>query len=129
MTRSYIGVESADGIRGICCYWDGYISHNGRILKENYNDYMKVCELVNLGDMSSLNTKINPSGQHSFKNPESGVCVFYGRDRGATGCEYELHESVSEFAKRGILRDAEYMYLFSNNEWKLVNYDGSVVSF
>lgn len=41
-TRSTIAIENEDGtIKKVYCHFDGYLSHNGRILAEQYNCYDK----------------------------------------------------------------------------------------
>ena len=45
-TRSSIAVKTADGIKSIYCHWDGYVDHNGRILKEFYSTDEKVNQLM-----------------------------------------------------------------------------------
>lgn len=83
--RSYICIEQDDGkYKGVYCHNDGYLDYNGRILFEHYNQREKVVELIKNGDMSSLGKEINPdiTKPHNFVQRQSGVCVFYGRDRG-----------------------------------------------
>jgi porphobilinogen synthase len=50
-TRSYIGKMDPQTkvITYIYCHYDGYLSHTGRMLVENYNDESKVDELLKLG--------------------------------------------------------------------------------
>ena len=57
-TRSSIAIKTADGIKSIYCHWDGYVDHNGRILKEHYQSPAKIAELIALGDLSSLRQEI-----------------------------------------------------------------------
>ena len=46
-TRSTIAVVNPDNtVTQIYCHWDGYLSHNGRILKESYTDLNAVKELI-----------------------------------------------------------------------------------
>lgn len=55
--RSRIGYELPDhSVMSICCDWDGYIEHNGRILVEDYDDRDDVEELIRGGNLSSLET-------------------------------------------------------------------------
>ena len=50
-TRSTIALEFADGtVEQVYCHWDGYLDHNGAILKEHYSDPYKLRELIDLGD-------------------------------------------------------------------------------
>jgi len=76
---------------------DGYVSHNGKILLENY-DRAKTLALVELGDISSLGEEIEPTGPHSFESPESGVTVAYHRDR-AEKLNFRTNSSVESFFK------------------------------
>lgn len=58
-TRSFIGIQNEDeSIRYVYCHWDGYPSHNGKILNEHYTDRKKVDKLLDGGDMSVLNEDI-----------------------------------------------------------------------
>lgn len=106
-TRSDIIVHRTDGKwHRIYCHWDGYLSHNGKILFENYNSQKKAESLVKLGDLSSLGEKIGvkhpfeapdrwlPEGKgvgfmekknpafEEYKAKYEGMCLAYGRDRG-----------------------------------------------
>jgi hypothetical protein len=46
-TCSTIALEYADGsIKQIYCHWDGYVSHNGRILHDHYDTPEKAAELM-----------------------------------------------------------------------------------
>ena len=66
-TRSTIAKLNLDGsIDDIYCHWDGYPSHNGRVLLENYTDADVVTELINLGDLSFLGEVIGE--QHEFNS-------------------------------------------------------------
>lgn len=115
-TRSCIAVAHGDIIKAVYCHWDGYLSHNGRILQEHYNS-QRANYLVALGDLSSLQAKLEPSKDsgHSFDSPESGVCVFYGRDRGETGIEFKTFDNITELIET---YDAcEYFYLMRDGQW------------
>jgi (2Fe-2S) ferredoxin len=84
-TRSTIALEFADGtVEQVYCHWDGYLSHNGKILQEHYSDPFKLQKLIDLGSLSVLDEEVEPTGAHCFENAQKGVCVFYGRDRGET---------------------------------------------
>ena len=136
-TRSNIGYINNEGkIRAAYCHYDGYVAHNGRILLEHYTDAAKVKELVELGDMSFLAPKVNPTpgSGHDFDNNEDGVTVFYGRDRGENDVAPVTYDSVSKWVNR---KDSweEYYYLFMpeistwmvyaihNKRWKQVTED------
>ena len=92
-TRSYIGIELDDGrILGSYCHSDGYLTYNGAMLLDHYSDRAKVEKLVSLGDMATLNERIdpNPDSVHSFEDRQEGVTVFYGRDRREKGTEPKI---------------------------------------
>ena len=113
-TRSNIGYINDEGkIRAAYCHYDGYLEHNGRILLDYYTDAAKVKELVELGDMSFLGSKIHPTpgSGHDFDNNENDVTVFYGRDRGENDVAPVTYDTVSKWVNR---KDSweEYYYLF-----------------
>lgn len=116
-TRSRIGMEMADGsVKSIYCHWDGYPSHNGSILIENYKDRKKVEALIELGSISSLSENVVPEGgEHSFASPQEGVTVAYHRDRGEKKQPARIDLSVPDFFNSDI---EEYGYLFTQEgEW------------
>jgi hypothetical protein len=120
-TRSTIAVLHKDGtVSQIYCHWDGYVSHNGRILQEHYNSLDLAEELVELGNLSSLGKELWPQGDHhSFDDPETGVCVFYCRDRAETNQAPVKFRSLDMYFLEG--DQEEYNYLFDSNddEWKI----------
>lgn len=120
-TRSRIGIELEDGtIKSIYCHWDGYISHNGTILNEDYQDPEKVLALIALGDISSLAPNIEPTGKHDFNKPEEGVTVAYHRDRGEK-LNIRINGSKQDFFVSDI---EEYSYLFTKEgKWIFVTYN------
>lgn len=115
-TRSAIGFLNSDGtITSVYCHHDGYLSYNGRILRDHYNTPESVLALIKMGDMSSLDKTIEES-------------VFYGRDRG---------EDINTFTSRNketFVADmdasgCEFFYLFCGDwyyttdistTWKMV---------
>ena len=129
-TRSAIGIENSDGtITGIYCHWDGYPSHNGRILFEHYKTERRVRRLMNLGDLSSLGKYIGR--KHEFNNPYpfmdpqynqwetkfKGHCTAYKRDRNEDGTEASEYRSVQHFVNALHRAGCEYYYVFRNGEW------------
>lgn len=117
-TRSRIGVMHGDKCKSVYCHWDGYLSHNGKILLEHY-DSAKANHLVALGDISSLDRNVEiPEGQlHSFDRPLDGVTSFYGRDRGETGYEFSVDLTFKDFMKRVNDSDAEFYYIMKDGVW------------
>jgi len=109
-TRSLIGRKREDGkIEAIYCHWDGYPSHNGRILLKHYQDPKKVAALMELGALSSLDSELGE--KHPFDDGVDGWCTAYGRDRGETETEKMVVGSLEELATE------EYLYLFVDGRW------------
>lgn len=116
-TRAFIGyLEGEDNVKFIYTHWDGYPSHHGPILLENYNTLEKVKELVDLGGISILGPKIGR--KHKF--PECGErtlpqhedwCLVYHRDRGE---DLQINEcKLGQFDFRNEqLSWGAYFYLF-----------------
>jgi hypothetical protein len=127
-TRSSIAIKTEDGIKAIYCHWDGYVDHNGRLLKEFYNTTDKVNELIALGDLSTLGSMIGQ--KHDFDSkygpePELGLtdnwCLAYGRDRGETGTEAQTFDNISSWVEAEAERWCEYFYLFDGQDWIVSN--------
>lgn len=119
-TRSTIAFVAKDGkVKSSYCHWDGYVSNNGAILLVNYEDPQKIIDLLSFGDISTLKKSVFPNGNtHSYKTPEEGVTVFYGRDRG----EEIREKKFASFEKYSELCDfQEYNYVFfeKKNKWYL----------
>lgn len=120
-TRSYIAKKiGEDAYLTIYCHADGYLTYNGAMLLDRYNTPERVDALLALGDLSTLQEKLepDPNSPHSFNYDErqEGVTVAYGRDRGETGTEARV-------ATLADLNDesnwTEYVYVFDeNNKWK-----------
>ena len=123
-TRSRIAIEREEGtVYSIYCHFDGYPEHNGAVLQKHYQDRSKVEKLIALGDISILDREIEPKGEHSFENPETGVVVAYHRDRGDELRKAKLHKDKASYFKSDV---EEYGYLFTKEgEWKYVEGDGS----
>jgi hypothetical protein len=116
-TRSLIAYQETTGdpIVAAYCHWDGYPSHNGKILLENYTTFEAAKALVDGGDMSTLGAKCYRPEGHTFDNPVDGFTVYYDRDRGETDADPEEFDDVSDLDGRG----AEYVYLFRGDKWML----------
>ena len=126
-TRGNIGIINEDGsVTGIYVHWDGYPEHVGKLLLKYYNTTGIVYELMDLGDLSSLNKNLYcEDNNHSFENPAPGVCVAYGRDRGETGVESRVFNNISKFEKFADRTGADYQYLFNNGKWQYRNHNGT----
>lgn len=124
-TRSSIAIKTEDGIKAIYCHWDGYVDHNGKILKEFYNTTDKVNELIALGDLSSLRQE--PGEAHDFDRGDDSLgltdnwCMAYGRDRGEKDTEAQTFETIAEWVEAEAERWCEYFYLFDGQDWIVSN--------
>ncbi len=123
-TRSAIGVMHGNKAKVVYCHWDGYLENNGRILQEHYNS-AKANHLVALGGMSSLRKNIEiPEGvEHSFDKPADDITVFYGRDRGETGNEFQVCFSDAEMFEK--FDWCEYFYIMQDGVWFVSEGEGS----
>ena len=111
-TRSTISLSLPTGqIKTIYAHWDGYLSHNGKILLEHYTTREKIEALLDLGALSVLAESIEKPKGHSFDKAISGYTVFYGRDRGDDGTEALIHNTFEDIPYE------EYNYLFKDDVW------------
>ena len=106
-TRSTIALEFADGtVQQVYCHWDGYLSHNGKILHESYSDPFKLQRLLDLGGISSLDKEIGT--QHNFSDRLEGVTTFYTRDRGES-LTIEKFASFADYVENHQYEEFEYI--------------------
>ena len=121
-TRSTISILKEDGkIYQIYAHFDGYISNNGVVLYNYYNDAEKVNELINLGDLSSLNKNIKPTEIHSYEHPQKDVTVFYGRDRGEINIKATKFDNIQMYLLSGDFESYNYVFKEKNNKWFLLD--------
>jgi hypothetical protein len=93
----------------IYSHWDSYLSHNGLILLQHYKTTKKIWELISLGNISILGSKIGK--KHNFKKPPEDTVTAYHRDRNEKWelvryGVYDTKEELLEHCKQ------EYTYLF-----------------
>lgn len=129
-TRSRIGIEDGETgrVRSIYCHWDGYPSHNGRILVEHYSDRTKLEELIALGSISSLGEEIGE--KHDFDGPRHETWTLaYGRDRGEA--DVEAVESADAEAYYALAQEGweEYAYLYRQGAWFVAKIGGGAGPF
>ena len=123
-TRSTIALEYADGtVDKVYCHWDGYLAYNGKILFEHYSDPFKLRDLIDQGDLSSLDREVG--SKHDFDARVKGECTFYGRDRGETGvdarkfkdfADYEANHQYEEYSY--ILRTDGVWYVSTGDKFE-----------
>ena len=121
-TRSTIAIQKTDGsVEQIYCHWDGYIEHNGAILKTYYKTPAEVKRLISYGDLSSLGMRVEPiNDYHSFDTPEKDTCVYYGRDRGEPNTSFRKFEDMIWFRLNGQWEEYDYLYVETTQQWHLV---------
>ena len=99
------------------CHWDGYHDHMWPLLTEHYNTEELVRKLINLGDASSIDERLEPTPgvAHSYNEPEEGVCVFYHRDKGDSWneCNPLYYDS-----KESLRRVMSHVYVWEKDHWE-----------
>lgn len=108
-TRSTIGMSEGYKVKAIYCHWDGYPEGVGATLAEHYTEAKKVCQLLELGNISALRQEIGEV--QDFNNPKEEWTVAYGRDRGEAGQEARTFTSVSDWLEN-FNSCEEYFYLY-----------------
>ena len=117
-TRGNIGIVNEDGsITAIYVHFDSYPEYVGKILLNHYTTSDIVNGLMDLGDLSILSENMNPTGPHSFNNPQKGVCLAYGRDRGEQNVDSVKYEDLGQYEDMAADTLAEYQYLFEDSKW------------
>lgn len=130
-TRSLIGVMHGDKCKAVYCHWDGYLSHNGRILQEHY-DSPKANNLVALGDISSLKPEIGEKHPFSpfdtklslveFENLYGNMTTFYGRDREEEGVSYKVYQDYDELLDAFDGSLCNFLYIMKDDVWYFADY-------
>lgn len=115
-TRSTIAVVRADGsVKSVYCHWDGYLKHNGQVLLDGYNSQELAEKVTSLGDISFLDERYDPIGEHSFDNPEDGTTILYGRDRGEIGVTADSFWDINEYHSKNEHQGFDYLY--KDGQW------------
>lgn len=140
-TRSTIALEYADGtVEQVYCHWDGYLEHNGKILRDYYSNPFILRDLIDMGDISSLGKCVGT--KHPFSPHEgdtqkalydaamaAGATTFYGRDRGET-CPAKKFKDYADYVENH--QYEEYEYILRNIDgkavWFVSDHDGAYVT-
>lgn len=128
-TRSRIALKNNKGqYESIYCHYDGYVEHNGKMLKEHYNNFYKILGLISLGDISSLRQEVEiPENEvHTFDNPLKEVTVAYHRDREEdfNNCTFNhLYDMVSHCYNEY----EEYLYFYEGDKWSYIEINEVIV--
>ena len=130
-TRSRIAKQDASGkVTMIYCHSDGYLTGNGKLLLEHYQDEAKIDALLALGDISMLGSKLGAKhdfdlgmkfgrpGFPKYDSPEFkefyDTVLAYARDRG------EKDVAAATFpSRKAIPQDLfeEFFYLRKGGKW------------
>ena len=124
-TRCRIGLELPDGkIKSIYCHHDGYPEGVGKMLIENYNDYQKIVDLLELGDISTLGAYYDAEAAAKNWNwldlseeeraRVRGTTVAY-KDRGEDS-PARVDDSLWEYLDKLEKCWEEYTYLYTHDE-------------
>lgn len=118
-TNASISIMNKGGsMETIYNHWDGYLEGLGNMLLTHYTSEEKVRELIALGNVSYVDCMVNPTTTtHSFENPEKGVTVAYGRDRGETDQEAKKFDSFDEYSKSGMIQECNYIFNTNDGSW------------
>ena len=107
-TRSRIGLLLQTGhVLSVYHHWDGYPQWLGVTLKEKFNTYDKIAEVIDGGDVSCIDS------DSDWDRNKVDLYVQYYNERGEN-TEPRLDLSVEDYLDNG----EEYAYLFENGEWK-----------
>lgn len=116
-TRSTITAKKADGTYiAAYCHWDGYPSHNGKILVDHYNSQERAEELLGHGDMSFLDERCDKPDGHSYENRIKGCTAFYHRDRGEDWDQTKPKVGPTIESVR-MKSGQEFEYLWDGEKW------------
>lgn len=121
-TRSSIVVKVGDKVKGIYCHWDGYPSHNGRILIGHYNSQELAEQVISLGDLSSLDVSMECPDGHTYSTPKDGYSIAYGRDRGEDDTDAKEYGDYPEALES---LEQECNYYWDGSRWL---YEGKVLT-
>ena len=118
-TRSIIAKEFKNGkIKAIYCHWDGYPTHNGKMLMEHYTTAAKINKLIDLGDISSLREEIgvkHPFDTYKLSDEEKAkyenMTLAYHRDREEEKCEARVVHNRNALVEVAEKCGGEYIYL------------------
>lgn len=108
-TRSYIAIENQDKtVTTVYCHFDGYISNNGKILFEHYQDKNKIQDLISKGNLRSLEAEVE------------NIDYYGGED-----CKPVVYKNEQTILDKVLNTDLgihveyiyEYIYLFKDGKW------------
>ena len=104
-TRSAIGMRTYDGkIKAVYCHWDGYLEGVGKTLLNSYKDPFKVNQLLDKGNVSSLESTIKATKFYaSTEDYDDNAPVVFNT----------AQEMIEYFDS------CEYFYIFEDYYWTI----------
>jgi hypothetical protein len=116
-TRSTIALEFADGtVEQVYCHWDGYLAHNGQILRDHYMNPFKVKQLLALGGFSSLSETVEGTAATAYTQRGEDISIEKFKD-------YEDYKANHQYE--------EYDYILRQVDgkavWFVSDHDGAFV--
>jgi hypothetical protein len=127
-TRSTIALEFADGtVQQVYCHSDGYLSYNGKILRDSYSDPFKLQKLIDLGDISLLGKDIGvtinfDARMEYIDDNVANQCRFYGRDRNEDGIDAKKFADFADYKANHDEQEFEYI-LRTDGKWYVKSYN------
>ena len=110
-TRARIGLLlDTEHVLSVYHHWDGYPSWLGVFLQQNYTTKDQIAELLDGGDISSINSETD------WNNEKVDTYVLYYNDRGEK-TEPRLDLNVEDYIENKLSAMEDYAYLFENGEW------------
>lgn len=101
-TRSRVGIKEKDGtIRSVYVHFDGYVAGVGKTLYESYRNADKIEQLINLGDMSSIDSEIEKCEPYTQRGEDLSIAK----------------DTVESFDKNWASCGEEYVYLYTDGRW------------
>lgn len=119
-TRATIGVVTPEGqVLEVLLNYDGYVSYAGSMLVNYYNTQDLALKLVAGGDISTLSKTADLLPGHTFEERHPDCTTYYGRDRGESGVDAAVYNSIEEYMS--VFNDPEafheFSYLWVDNSW------------
>jgi hypothetical protein len=123
-TRSHICRQNTDGSYDVIyCHYDGYPSHNGRILYAHYHTPEQVAALLALGDLSKLGPHIGHKHAFEERAQHATSCTAYARDLCEKGTEAQHLAEYDALAAMLQQSWAEWVYIYrlAERRWYYTN--------
>jgi len=120
-TSAGIGMVMPDGsVKAIHLHWDGYPGSAGAILGGWYKTPERLEQLLALGDISSLGTKLepDPEKEHNKYNYQEDVVLAYHRDYRERMVAPRIFTDKAAYELNGkSVFSADFLYLFEDGKW------------